>query len=43
MKHKEIEFGFGNLGSAVVELTKYKERGELVCERGEEFSTYARK
>jgi hypothetical protein len=29
-KHKEIEFGFGNLESAVNELAKYKEQGELV-------------
>ena len=28
--YKEIEFGFGNLVSAVEELNQYKERGELV-------------
>lgn len=29
-KYKEIEFGFGNIESAVKELNQYKERGELV-------------
>jgi len=28
--HKEIEFGFGNIESAVKELGKYKEKNELV-------------
>lgn len=28
--HKEIEFGFGNIDSAVSELSSYKERNELV-------------
>ncbi len=28
--YREIEFGFGNLESAVKELNQYKERGELV-------------
>lgn len=28
--YKEIEFGFGDIESAVKELNKYKERGELV-------------
>lgn len=28
--HKEIEFGFGNIESAIQELQKYKEKGELV-------------
>ena len=30
MKHRKIEFGFGNIESAVKELSQYKERGELV-------------
>ena len=30
MKHRKIEFGFGHLESAVEELLRYKERGELV-------------
>jgi len=29
-EHRKIEFGFGHLESAVEELTRYKERGELV-------------
>lgn len=28
--YREIEFGFGNIDSAVKELTSYKEKGELV-------------
>ena len=28
--YEEIEFGFGDISSAVEELSKYKERGELV-------------
>lgn len=28
--HREIEFGFGNIESAIKELQKYKEKGELV-------------
>jgi hypothetical protein len=30
MKHRKIEFGFGNIESAVKELSQYKESGELV-------------
>ena len=30
MQHRKIEFGFGNIESAIKELTRYKERGELV-------------
>jgi hypothetical protein len=30
MTHRKIEFGFGHLTSAVEELIRYKERGELV-------------
>jgi hypothetical protein len=30
MKHRKIQFGFGNIESAVKELSQYKERGELV-------------
>ena len=30
MQHRKIEFGFGNIESAVKELARYKERGELV-------------
>lgn len=29
--YRKIEFGFGNIESAMKELTLYKERGELVC------------
>lgn len=28
--YREIEFGFGNIESAVKELNSYKEKGELV-------------
>ena len=30
MEHRKIEFGLGNIESAVKELARYKERGELV-------------
>lgn len=30
MQHRKIEFGFGDIESAIKELTRYKERGELV-------------
>ena len=30
MKYKKIEFGFGNIESAIKELNQHKERGELV-------------
>ncbi len=29
--YRKIEFGFGNIESAVKELNQYKSRGELVC------------